>query len=491
MMGQQPPPQEKLFYTGITLDKRVRRNHPLRGINTVIDFEFIYNEVKDKYGSNGNVSVPPPTILKLMLLLVFYNVRSERELMDTLPERLDWLWFLDYDLDTEIPNHSILSKARKKWGTEVFKKFFEQIVWQCVQAGLVDGSKIFVDSNLIDADASNNSVVDTQSLKRYLNKSYQELEKRLDIEEDPRKGRKNYREINNRYISTTDPDASIVRVGRPKLRYHTHRAVDPAAEVITATEVTTGDVYEAHRMDALMEIHQENTGADIETVVGDSKYGTIDNYLSCHAKGVKAHTPDLKRKQAKSGLRNGVFGSDTFIYDKETDTYECPAGKRLKRKKLNGARQSLDYGALKSECDKCNLRPKCTKNKAGRTVKRHLQQEALDQMRTLAESAQSKRDIKTRHHLMERTFARAKRYGYKRSRWRRLWRVQIQEYITAAIQNIETLMRYGKDGGAALAMEIGHAKSKVSSLPILFVKYRAGLIFGKENILVQHCSAVN
>ena len=78
-----------------------------------IDFDFIYGEVADKYGRNGNVSVPPPVILKLMLLLVFYNVRSERELMDTLPERLDWLWFLGYDLDADIPDHSILSKARK------------------------------------------------------------------------------------------------------------------------------------------------------------------------------------------------------------------------------------------------------------------------------------------------------------------------------------------------------------------------------------------
>jgi transposase len=338
MMGKQPPPQGKLFHTGIQLDKRIRKNHPLRGINSAIDFEFVYNEVKDKYGSNGNVSVPPPIILKLKLLLVFYNVRSEREMMDTLPERLDWLWFLDYDLDTEIPNHSILSKARKKWGAEVCKMFFERIVWQCVEAGLVDGSKIFVDSSLIDADASNKSVVDIHSLKRYLKKSYQELENCLDIEDDPRKGMKNYRKINNRYISTTDSEASIVRVGKPKLRYHTHRAVDPAAEVITAKEVTTGDVNEAHRMDALMERHQENTGAAVKTVVGDSKYGTIENYLSCHAKGVKAHMPDLKRKQAKSDLRNGVFGSDQFIYDKETDTYECAGGKRLKRKKLHEAR---------------------------------------------------------------------------------------------------------------------------------------------------------
>lgn len=116
MMGVQQLPQSSLFYIGLNIDKRVRANHPLRRTKQIIDFDFSYEEVKNRYGTNGNVSVPPPVILKLMLLLIFYNVRSERELMDTLPERIDWLWFLDYDLDSEIPDHSVLSKARKKWG---------------------------------------------------------------------------------------------------------------------------------------------------------------------------------------------------------------------------------------------------------------------------------------------------------------------------------------------------------------------------------------
>ena len=118
MMGQQPPPQSKLFTVGFSLEKRVRENHPLRRIAEVIDFDFIYDEVADKYGSKGNVSVPPPVLLKMMLLLVFYNVRSERELVATIPERLDWLWFLGYDLDSEVPNHSVLSKARRRWGPD-------------------------------------------------------------------------------------------------------------------------------------------------------------------------------------------------------------------------------------------------------------------------------------------------------------------------------------------------------------------------------------
>ncbi len=400
--------------------------------------------------------------------------------METMPERLDWLWFLGYDLDTEIPNHSVLSKARKKWGVETFKKFFEMIVWQCVESGLVDGSKIFIDSSLIDADASNNSVVDTHSLKKYLNKSYRELEKRLDEKEDTRKDSKNFREVNNRYISTTDPDASIVRVGKPKLRYHTHRAVDPAAEVITATEVTTGDVNEAHRMNSLMQAHQGNTGANANTVVADSKYGTIQNYLTCYDRGVKAHIPDLKKKQANSGLRRGIFADDRFVYDKETDTYGCPAGKHLKRKSLHEARQGIDYAASKKECGICELRPQCTKNKAGRTVKRHLRQEEIDCMRALAGNAQSKKDIKTRQHLMERSFARARRYGFKRARWRGLWRVQIQEYITAAIQNIEILIKYGRGtrNAVAVAMEIAQRKGLNGLFD--FFNNCIGTIFGKE-----------
>ena len=100
---------EDLFSYSINLEKRVRSDHPLRKIKEKIDFDFIYSEVSDKYGINGNVSVPPPVILKLMLLLVFYNVRSERELISTLPERLDWLWFLGMKIDDPAPDHSVLS----------------------------------------------------------------------------------------------------------------------------------------------------------------------------------------------------------------------------------------------------------------------------------------------------------------------------------------------------------------------------------------------
>jgi transposase len=288
MMGHQPQIQEKLFYTRFNLNQRIPKNHILRKISNMVDFDFVYKEVKDKYGYNGNISVPPPVILKLMFLLIFYNVRSERELMSTLPFRLDWLWFLDYDLDDEIPNHSVLSKARVRWGVKAFKAFFERIVWQCVQSGLVDGSKLFMDSSTVQADASNNSVVNKESLKRYLDKSYQVLEARLEEEQRSSENDDSKSGIaNKKYISTTDPDASVTRrgKGKSKLQYQAHRGVDEKCEIITATEVTPGEVHEAHRMQSLIDSHQKNTERKVETAVADSKYGTIDNYLACQASG--------------------------------------------------------------------------------------------------------------------------------------------------------------------------------------------------------------
>jgi transposase len=443
---------------GINIDKRIRKNHPLRKIEELIDFDFIYNEVRDKYGYNGNESIPPPVILKLMLLLVLYNVRSERELMDTLSERLDWLWFLGFDLDTEIPNHSVLSKARRRWGEEAFRSFYERVVWQCVESGLVDGRKIFVDSSLVQADASNNSVVDRQSLRRYLNESYKELEKRLEEEGEDEEGDDEDDErggVNKRYTSTTDPDASIVRTGgsgKAKLRYQTHRAVDGAYEVITATEVTPGEVNEAHMMVELIESHHRNTEIGAKTVVADSKYGTISNYLGCYDRGIRAHIPDLNEVQIKGGRRAGIFSDDLFIYDEKTDTYKCPMGKRLRFRAFLTKRQSMEYIASKKDCGVCELRFKCTRNKIGRTIKRHLRQEELDYMRYVAGTTVSKNDIKTRQHLMERSFARSVRYGFERARWRGLWRVRIQEYLTSAIQNIQVLLKYGTDPRIAVAV---------------------------------------
>jgi len=474
MMGQHSGNQPKLFYYSLNLEERMPKNHILRKIREKIDFDFIYQEVKGYYGDNGNVSVPPPLILKMMLLLILYNVRSERELMNTIPLRLDWLWFLGYDFESTIPNHSVLSKARARWGLKAFKSFFERIVWQCVEAGLVDGNKLFIDTSLIDANASNNSVIDRQHLKRYLNNSYRCLEERLDDVED-----KKTTPANSRYVSTTDPDASVTRhgSGRSKLRYKTDRGVDPKQEVITTTKVTTGSRDDGELLEEMIESHENNTQKSVATVVADSKYGTIDNFLLSYDRGIKAHIPSIEKAQRGSGRKRDIFPKEDFIYNPDDDTFTCPAGHILKKHHYYKKRQYYEYRASPKSCLCCQLREKCTRAKDGRSLKRHIRQNELDSMLKVANSGEAKKDIRTRKHLSERSYAQATRYGYKRARCRRLWRMEIQDFLIAAVQNIQILIKQTETRVANAAKVASKYPSTSYTRAILPLLLRLSLIF--------------
>src|SRR5689334_6123599 len=140
MMGTVAPAlQPALFSYHVNLEQRIPSDHSIRKLNAALDLAFVIPAVQGFYGRSGHVSLDPRVIVKLMILLFYYNIPSERELMEQLPVRLDFLWFLGFDLETETPHHSVLSKARARWGEKFFEALFVQTVGQCVQAGLVDG----------------------------------------------------------------------------------------------------------------------------------------------------------------------------------------------------------------------------------------------------------------------------------------------------------------------------------------------------------------
>jgi DDE family transposase len=119
-------------------------------------------------------------------------------------------------------------------------------------------------------------------------------------------------------------------------------------------------------------------------------------------------------------------------------------------------RKAFEYVTRKGVCQKCSLRAQCTQSEnGGRTLKRHERQALLDRLRAQAQGAAARRDIRIRQHFMEGSFARATRLGLKRARWRGQWRVQIQDYLIAIVQNIELLIAHARPTpGVALAWEI-------------------------------------
>jgi transposase len=448
MMGLQDS-QQDMFSYAVNLDKRVRDDHPLRQINEAIDFTFVRDDVRAFYGRNGNESVDPAVIMKMMFLLFFDDVPSERELMKIIAERLDYMWFLGYGLDDEIPNHSVLSKARSRWGVEVFETLFTRIVAQCQLAGLIEGKKLHMDGSLIDANASNNAVV--KGCPELIEQLRAQLDGEMTKLDEPKDDRAKiyYERKNKGLLNRTDPDAAIVRKGKtdaPRTRYKTHRAVDNAHGVITATETTAGDVEENAKLMDLVEQHEGNTQTTVETVVADKQYGTAENFRACHERGIRSHMGDMLAPQLTKGRREGIFGQDDFSYDSTTDTFTCPAGETLTRRKHKKKRKAYEYACSSVICRDCKLRPQCTRAKGtARSVKRHYNQEAVDAGRAQSSSTAAKRDRVRRKWLMEGSFAdAANNHGFKRARWRRLWRQKIQDYMIATVQNVRILLKHGK-----------------------------------------------
>lgn len=379
----------------------------------------------------------PVILLRLMFLLFFDNVASERELMPILPERLDYLWFLGYGLDDAIPHHSVLSKARHRWGTTVFQRLFVRTIEQCVSAGLVSGDKLHVDGSLIAANAAKDSVKkNSPELIAAYATAYAVTKKKLNDPAD----RPSFQAVNDVAISTTDPDAGLVRKGGSGSHpaYHHHRGIDDAHGVITAMETTSGSIAENKKLGGLMVQHQQNTGVSLQTVVGDHKYGTAENFVHCHQQGVVSHLGDAK---AKRGEAAGIFAEERFTYQPGRDTYVCPAGQTLTRRRYVRRQRVWEYSVEPGVCAACPLRAQCTRARGARTISRHEAAAALAKCRAQSHSAAGKRDRQRRPYLLEGSFAdAANNHGFKRARWRRLWRQQIQDYLIAAIQNLRILL---------------------------------------------------
>ena len=384
------------------------------------------------------MSVDPEVILKLMFLLFWDDVRSERELMKVLAERLDYLWFIGYGLDDEIPDHSVLSKARARWGAEVVESLFLRSVRQCVDAGLVSSELLHMDGSLVEANASKDSVLKTDpEMVERLREVYGAQEAKLEgCKSDS--GRKAL--VNSTLINPTDPDAPCVRKktgGESKPRYKAHRAVDDAHGVVTATLTSPGDGEENAKMLGLVRQHASNVGGLPRSAVADSQYGTCANYRDLTALGIETHMdPHAGRKRD-----TGVFGAERFEYDAVEDRYLCPAGEYLYPRSSDKIRMSVEYAVRKGTCDQCPLRPECTSAKLGRTVQRRWGQELIDDGLAASSTREAKRSRDRRKWRMEGSFAQsANLHGFKRPRWRRLWRQRIQDHIICAIENVKILI---------------------------------------------------
>src|SRR6266699_6230391 len=143
----------------VSLEELVPQDHFYRHLERTLDLSFVHRVVDQTYAAAGRPSIDPVVFFKLQLVMFFEGIRSERQLMGHAADRLSVRWYVGYDLNEPLPDHSSLTRIRERYGVDVFRRFFDAIVEQCQKEKLVWGKELSIDSTQVNANADMDSLV--------------------------------------------------------------------------------------------------------------------------------------------------------------------------------------------------------------------------------------------------------------------------------------------------------------------------------------------
>jgi transposase len=518
-----------------SLDELVPADHFYRHVDRVLDLSFVRDLVQDCYAAGmGRPSVDPQVFFKLQLVMFFEGIRSERQLLRLAADRLSVRWYLGYNLDEPLPDHSSLTRIRTRYGVEIFRRFFDAILAQCQQAGLVWGQELYLDSTEVEANAAYNSLTPrfavearaaTKAVDAYLDALFADLETdgvatppasattlsalpaperptplpatlseelREDLStangerhdwivrlgaQDRRETGSWYRRLADYRVSATDPDAAPMHTKGPlDMGYRTHFVVDGGkARIIQTVLVTPAEVMDNQPMLDLLWHTCFRRHLWPHQVTGDSRFGTEANLVAIEGQGIRAYipVPDMDHRTA-------YFSADAFSYDAERDVYVCPAGKALRFDQAHSTARQLRYRARAADCNHCALKAQCTTSKQGRSLCRSIHEECLDRVRGYTSSEAYRKAIRKRQVWVEPLFGEGKQWhGLRRFRLRRLWRVNCEALLIGAGLNLKRLLNtwgWGRrpcPSGAAMAATPPES-AVLSFIALIFASHHTG-----------------
>lgn len=273
------------LFVKINLEDLVPTDHPLRAIKRMADeaLAAMSRTFAAAYASaekGGRPSIPPERLLKALILMSLYTVRSERALCERIGFDLLFRWFLDMTPDEPCFDHSVFSVNRERLDRlDVTKKFSDRIVMMAFEAGLISEDHFSIDGSLLQSHASLKSL-----------KQIERLRAAAEGKGGPTRG------------GDDDASGDGGSVGNPWVNFRgekrgntTHRSVtDPEARLYTKT---TGVAYLQHSLHVLME-NRHGIGVDI-------RVGKADG----HAER-RCALRMLDRVKAKLGLEPATLGAD-------------------------------------------------------------------------------------------------------------------------------------------------------------------------------------
>lgn len=396
MMGQKKFDMKQ--FHNLSLDDLVSPSDLYRKIDDLTDFSFIYELAKESYSHTGQPSLDPVVFFKIELVGFLEGIHEDRALERRIKDSLAIRWFLGYDLNEPLPVHSTISRTRKERISKViYQAVFDHMLGLCIRHQLVKGNHQSIDSTLLKANAS------LDSLEILQPKVLAHYEKAVSV---------NHREPENKDLEFTssksirrDQEAKAAKKpGFPGAAYYKASAsVDEACGIITHAQVDHGNKNDSELLKPIVSNMKERlreANLLLRSVATDKGFYSAENLKWMEGQSLTTYvTPRML------STIQGNFARDRFHYDSENDRFICPKGKFLTFRQIDHELAHLRrYRAHEKDCRVCPNKNLCTKGKA-RTVQFSIHENLIQQALKRSKSKDGKAFDRLRRIQAEGTFA--------------------------------------------------------------------------------------
>ena len=387
----------------ISLESTISPDAFVRVIDAFVDaidlksFGFKHIESNEE----GRPAYHPSVLLKLYIYGYKYGLRSSRQLERESRLNMEAMWLLS----GVHPRYHTIADFRKE-NKKAFREIFRRFVVLLREWELIEGETIAIDSFKIRAKNSLKNNYNQKKIERHIAyidekiAAYETMLDECDKEEDraeieekisyQNKKKENYHKIEEtlkasgeEQISLTDPDAKSVILLRHivNVGYNVQASVDAKNKLLT--EFDTGEVNDTHALAGIAISTKELLEVEHINVLADKGYHTGEEIQACGEHNITTYVSP----RASSTNNEAIYPVEQFTYNKENDSYTCPAGSILKTngkiyRHSTSKRKGSSYNFRRyttGDCKHCNQRQQCTGGKHnGRAIDRNEYAEALE-----------------------------------------------------------------------------------------------------------------
>jgi transposase len=331
--------------------------HPFYArLNAILDAhgfdQFVEGQCRQFYAPvMGRPSLAPGQYFRLLLVGYFEGIDSERGIAWRAADSLAVRSFVRLALDEVAPDHSTISRTRRKIDLETHRAAFTWVQQRLVEVGLLQGKTIAIDATTLEANAAMRSIV-----RRDTAETYQEFLTRLaqasgietpTREQLARLDRKRKKKTSNKdWTHPWDPDAKVTKMkdGRTHLAHKAEHAVDLETGAIVAVTLQGADQGDTTTISATATAAAEQIEAaqaevkepqPLEAIIADKGYHSNDTMVDLVAVGIRSYVaePDRGRRDWSDApdAQAAVYGNRRRIRSRRGRRLMRQRGERIER----------------------------------------------------------------------------------------------------------------------------------------------------------------